>query len=224
MWGSVLLTIVHICVRTYINIYMHTYIERERERKIPCFKSVHIYVRTYIYIYVCIRIERERDRKRYLFVKVEACFLLLRRGWTVAAVAEWKRNRALWEIMAHPFVCLRVCVCCSVLQCVAACCSVLQRVVVCCSVLQRVAACCSVLQCDAVWCSVCLICECVCVCGSKRVCCSVCVCVLQCVCVCVAVCCSCCTTEANPSALRNDSGSNLAPTNVCVCVDRRECV
>jgi len=34
-----------------------------------------------------------------------------------------------------------VCVCCSVVQCVAVCCSVLQCVAVCCSVLQCVAVC-----------------------------------------------------------------------------------
>jgi len=46
------------------------------------------------------------------------------------------------------------CICCSVLQRVAACCSVLQCVVVYCSVLHCVTVCCSVLQCVAVCCSV----------------------------------------------------------------------
>jgi len=50
--------------------------------------------------------------------------------------------------------CMRVAVCCSVLQCVAVCCSVLQYVAVCCNVVQCVAVCCSVLQCVAVFCSV----------------------------------------------------------------------
>ena len=49
------------------------------------------------------------------------------------------------------------CLCCSVLQRVAACCSMLQCVAVCCSVLQIGAACCSVLQCVAT-CGVAIIC------------------------------------------------------------------
>ena len=43
----------------------------------------------------------------------------------------------------------QVCVCCSVLQCVAVCCGVLQYVAVDCSALQWVAVGCSLLQCDA---------------------------------------------------------------------------
>jgi len=69
------------------------------------------------------------------------------------------------------YPCLRVAVCCSVLQCVAMCCSVLQRVGLCRNVLEPLCIslyprlscklyadiyflCCSVLQCVAVWCSV----------------------------------------------------------------------
>ena len=71
-------------------------------------------------------------RKSYICICICICSVSVRRAlrWNVAHV--------------HCIV-ARVCVCCSVLHCVAVCCIVLQCVAVCCSVLQCVAVCCSVL-------------------------------------------------------------------------------
>jgi len=74
-----------------------------------------------------------------------------KRLWERESARERKNVYAQWKVRAHEKACLKfLCMCCSVLQCVAVCCSVLQCVAMCCSVLQRVAVCCSVLQCVAV--------------------------------------------------------------------------
>jgi len=99
---------------------------------------------------------------------------------TIALRKELRNETPMSQEVVSHWCCLRpgLCVCCSVLQCVAVCCNealilsasrcvcVLQCVTVCCSVLQYVAVCCNeplmlsasgsvcVLQCVAVCCSV----------------------------------------------------------------------
>jgi len=114
-----------------------------------------------------------------------------------------------------------VCVCSSLLQCIAVCCSVLYCV---CIVLQCVAVCCSVLPC------VCILLQCVAVCCSVLQCVAVCLhCVavhwsmLQCVAVCihcVAVCCS--MSALCSSVLQSSDGITFNHSSriflaVCVC-------
>jgi len=111
------------------------------------------FVYVYFSIYVCVRVGN------YVCV----CWSMGRSvgGWVSVPVSV--PASVFFEVGYLWVMCLRVAVCCSVLQCVAVCCSVLQRVAVClrmclcfftwclCGlfvcVLQCVAVCCSVLHC-----------------------------------------------------------------------------